>query len=263
MASTIADDAEKLPDARLGEQLRAWAVHAYTALGLVVAALITYFLVGESPERFRLAFFLMLLATAIDATDGFFARRARVKEVLPGFDGRRLDDIIDFLNYTFLPMLLLYEASILPGAMSAWLIVPLVASAYGFCQSNAKTEDGFFLGFPSYWNLVAFYLYHLAPPPWVTVVLLIVFSVLTFIPILYLYPTQPGRLNRATGLLGAGWCLILIAILWGSKPFPSHIDSSSTPLLLGVSLLYPAFYLAASLLVTGRFILRRRGEEAS
>ena len=42
----------------------------------------------------------------------------------------------------------------------AWLLwLPLLASAYGFSQVNAKTPDGFFLGFPSYWNIIAFYLY--------------------------------------------------------------------------------------------------------
>src|ERR1043165_1101811 len=39
-----------------------------------------------------------------------------------------------------------------------------LASAYGFSQTNAKTDDGFFLGFPSYWNIVAFYLYVLRLP---------------------------------------------------------------------------------------------------
>ena len=135
-------------------------------MGLVIAGAIAHLLVGDHPERFRFAFLLMGLAVAIDSTDGWLARRARVKEVLPEFDGRRLDDIVDFLNYTFLPLLLVYQARVLPEAQSAWLLVPLVASAYGFCQSSAKTEDGFFLGFPSYWNLVAFYLYVLHYHAW-------------------------------------------------------------------------------------------------
>ena len=46
------------------------------------------------------------------------------------------------------------------------LVVALVASAYGFCQMPAKTTDGYFVGFPSYWNIVAFYLYVLQMPGW-------------------------------------------------------------------------------------------------
>ena len=90
--------------------------------------------------------------------------QVRIKEVVPGFDGRRLDDIVDFLNYTFLPLLLIWRAGILPAGQEAWLFLPLLASVYGFCQVQAKTEDGYFLGFPSLWNLVALYLYVLPLP---------------------------------------------------------------------------------------------------
>src|SRR5436305_13216322 len=84
--------------------LLAWAVHFYTALGLVAAAGIAVLVVRGDPESFRWAFVLMLVATLIDATDGTLARAIHIKEVLPGFDGRRLDDIVDFLTYTSLPL---------------------------------------------------------------------------------------------------------------------------------------------------------------
>ena len=93
------------------------------------------------------------------------ARLVGVKQVLPSFDGARLDDICDFLTYTFLPLLLVWRIGVVPPAEQWIILVPLVASAYGFCQTLAKTPDGFFLGFPSYWNIVALYLYVLRPPP--------------------------------------------------------------------------------------------------
>ena len=123
----------------------AWLAHAYTALGLVCAAAIGALLVRGGDEAFRLSFLLMILATFIDATDGWLARRARVKERTPGFDGRRLDDLIDFLTYTCLPLLLVWRAGLIDPHAAWWLLVPLVASAYGFCQVEAKTEDNFFL----------------------------------------------------------------------------------------------------------------------
>ena len=61
-----------------------------------------------------------------------------------------------------LPLLLIWRAGLLPENCEAVLLLPLLASAYGFCQTSAKTDDGYFLGFPSYWNLVAFYLYIVA-----------------------------------------------------------------------------------------------------
>ena len=244
-------------------KISAWAVHLYTAMGLVVAGSIIYCLVSDDPDRFRQAFVLMLIATVIDATDGFFARKVRVKEVLPGFDGRRLDDITDFLNYTFLPLFLIYEAGLLPEGQQAWLFIPLVASAYGFCQVSAKTDDGFFLGFPSYWNLVAFYLYAMQPPGWLTVTLLMVLSLLTFIPMRYLYPSQPGRLNRLSLLLGAVWAALLVLILWVATEEPLHNGRGRSQ--TNVSLFYPAYYLLASWIVSARYWhasrLKRRGLE--
>src|SRR5687768_12502830 len=130
----------------------AWAAHLYTALGLVAAAGAAVCIVQGDGAAFRAAFVLMVVATLIDATDGTLARAVRVKQVLPGFDGRRLDDLIDFLTYTCLALLLVWRARLLPPGGDAWLLVPLVASAYGFCQAHAKTAEGYFLGFPSYWN---------------------------------------------------------------------------------------------------------------
>ena len=82
-------------------------MHAYTALGLVAAGLIAVLLVRGDADAFRWSFLLMAAATVVDSTDGTLARKVRIKEVVPGFDGRRLDDIVDFLNYTFLPLLLI------------------------------------------------------------------------------------------------------------------------------------------------------------
>src|SRR3989442_10904960 len=119
----------------------AWGVHFYTALGLVCAAGIAVFIVRGDGESFRGAFLLMLIATLIDATDGTLARAVRIKETLPGFDGRRLDDLVDFLNYTFLPLFLLWRTDILSESQKYWLLLPLLASAYGFCQVSIKTDD--------------------------------------------------------------------------------------------------------------------------
>ena len=146
-------------------RLFAWSVHLFTSLGLVAAAGIAVLIFRGDDHSLRTAFALMWIATLIDAVDGTLARLARVSKVLPDFDGRRLDDIIDFQTYTSLPLLLIWRAGILAGPWSALLLFPLVASAFGFSRVAAKTGDGYFLGFPSYWNIVAFYLYFLALPP--------------------------------------------------------------------------------------------------
>ena len=243
--------------ATVGRRLLAWCVHFYTALGLVAAAGIAVLLV-QNPPDFRGGFLLMFVALLIDATDGTFARRVRVKEVLPGFDGRRLDDIIDFLTYTCLPLFLVYQAEILPRAYDWWLLLPLLASAYGFSQVFAKTEDGYFLGFPSYWNLVGFYLYVLRPPAWLAMAILGGLALLTFVPMRYLYPSQRGRLNRLTNLLGGLWAILVVYILW-RLPARNVADVDPLTRRLGlVSLFFPLYYLVVSWGVSWRLWRRAR-----
>src|SRR5262249_30806041 len=113
-------------------KLLAWGVHFYTATGLLAAAGMLVAILHGTPEAFRTAFILMIVATLVDATDGFLARLVKVKEVLPGFDGRRLDDLVDFQTYVALPLLLIWQAKVLPPGQEAWLLVPLLAAAYGF-----------------------------------------------------------------------------------------------------------------------------------
>jgi phosphatidylcholine synthase len=219
-------------------RLLAWSAHAYTALGLVCAAGIAVLLVRGGDEAFRLAFLLMIVATLVDATDGWWARRVGVKEMTPGFDGRRLDDLIDFQTYTCLPLLLLWRADVLGTVSAWWLLAPLVASAYGFCQVHAKTPDNYFLGFPSYWNVIALYLYLLRLPAASALAVLLVFAVLTFVPSRYFYPSRGGPGALFVGLFGGAWLVALLVILWQWQ--------QASRLLVLASLAFPVYYLAGS-----------------
>jgi phosphatidylcholine synthase len=250
-------------------KLTAWLAHCYTALGLVAAAGMAVFIVRGDAESFRRAIALMIVATFIDSTDGWLARRARVKEVLPRFDGGRLDDIIDFQTYTSLPLLFIWRAEILPADLNWWLLTALLASVYGFSQSDAKISDPdaaegarsahagehFFVGFPSYWNVVAIYLYWLRPPVWITLTLIITLALLTFVPSLYLYTSRGGRLSRLTNLLCVVWGVLLALIVAGAFDNPKPF--------VWVSLAFPIYYFAASWVITlerwfgGRIRMRR------
>jgi len=219
-----------------------WAVHAYTACGLLLAAGVASLLLEaeRTTETYRTCFLLMLAAVVVDATDGTLARAVRIREAVPGFDGRRLDDLVDFLLYTCLPLVLIDRAGLLPGGCRWVLVAALVASAYGFCQTDIKTEDGAFLGFPSYWNVVAFYLFALPVAGVWAVGLILGLAVLTFVPSRYAYPTQPGRWNRLMLLLGVPWALLLSAALgfdW---------DEGVWRTMVRASLPYPAVYLGSA-----------------
>ncbi|MCU1382757.1 MAG: phosphatidylserine synthase [Acidobacteria bacterium] len=220
----------------------AWLVHLYTALGLVCAAGMAVLIVNGGGASFRAAFLLMMVATAIDATDGWLARKARVKQVLPGFDGSALDNLIDFQTYVAMPLLLLWRAQLLPDATAWLLLLPLLAAAYGFSQVHAKTDDGFFLGFPSYWNIVAYYLFVLHPAAWVSVAVIVSCSVLTFVPTTYLYATRGGPFAKLINTGSAAWFMSLGLVLYGPERY-RH------PIAL-VSLAYPVVYLSLSAVVT-------------
>jgi phosphatidylcholine synthase len=232
------------------EKFLAWCVHLYTATGLLTAAGMAVLIVRGGDDAFRSVFALMMLATFIDSTDGWLARRARVKEVVPSFDGRKLDDLVDFHTYTTLPLLLIWRAEILPAGQAWWLLVPLLASVYGFSQVNAKTDDGFFLGFPSYWNIVSFYLYMLQPPVWLSLALIVGLSILTFVPSRYLYPSQRTPFSRLTILLGAIWTALLLLIL-------ARWDTNAG-WLTALSLGFPLYYMILSWALTLHNLRRKR-----
>src|SRR6185312_15678798 len=181
----------------------AWLVHMYTASGAVFAFTGAWAVVrGDA----RLAFGAMLAATVVDATDGALARRAHVKDVLPDINGAHIDDIVDYLTFVFLPMLLLAASGGLPRlALFPVAAVVLLSSMYGFVAPDAKTPDCFFTGFPSYWNVVVLYLMLFALPPGVNAAVLLALSALVFVRIGYVYPSRTPALRRLTLALATAW----------------------------------------------------------
>ena len=123
-------------------------------------------------------------------------------------------------------------------------MVPLLASAYQFCRVDAKTEDHLFLGFPSYWNIAAFYVVVLDLQPGAVAVLLLVCAALVFVPVGYVYPSRTTTLQATTLVLTCLW-LASYAVLLTQLPDPS-------PLWLAISVAYVAYYVVLSLYLTLR-----------
>ncbi len=230
------------PPARAKEpasRAAAWAVHAFTASGalLAVAAL-------DAINRgdLRAAALYMLGALFIDAVDGTLARAAKVDVWIPRIDGRRLDDMVDYLNYVIVPVVFLIAAGILVTPL--WAAVPVLASAYGFSQTNAKTDDDWFLGWPSYWNVVAIYAWLLGASAVVTTAFVTLFAVLVFVPIKYAYPSKMPVLRRPTLVLALFW----LAAVAGACAWPELAARWRLPEL---SLVFPAWYMGVSLVKGG------------
>ena len=216
--------------------MAAWGVHAYTASGIVAGFLV---LRATFAGQTREAFFWMLIAVLIDATDGTLARAVEIKRVLPWFDGAKLDDIVDYFTFVIAPVVFLFHMQLLPSSGTLFFVAaPLLASAYGFCQDAAKTPDYFFTGFPSYWNIVAFYLYVGGLPNWSNGAIIGALALCIFIPVRYIYPTRTVPFRRITNLLGVGWVGVLLVLL-------SQFPTPSGWLVL-FSLYYPLYYTALS-----------------
>src|SRR5206468_11477998 len=107
--------------------LAGFALHGYTASGSVLAFLIV---LAAIDGRIVTALWLALVALVIDGTDGMIARRLRVSETIPWFDGGRLDDIVDYLTYAFAPIVLLWTGDYLPDGAVGTIVAafPLLAS---------------------------------------------------------------------------------------------------------------------------------------
>jgi phosphatidylcholine synthase len=233
----------------LGLRLAGAAVHLYTASGSVLALLIVIAaLEGDAVK----ALWLGLATLFIDGTDGMLARWLRVKETIPWFDGARLDDIVDYLTYAFAPIVLLWTTGHLPEGTLGWVLaaLPLLASSYQFCRTDAKTSDHFFLGFPSYWNIVVFYVIVLDVSELVVGIALVVFTVLVFVPVRYLYPSRTRFLQGLTLALTAVW-LVTYAVLVAQLPDPH-------PAVVAVSLGYLVYYWGLSFYLTARSARRER-----
>ncbi len=220
----------------------AWLTHAYTASGAVLAFLS---IVAVVSGRIREAFFWLAVAIAVDSSDGLLARTFRVRERLPDVDGAHLDDIVDYLTFVLVPAFLLYHTGCLPaGWGTAVAFAVLVVSAIAFAKSDAKTPDHFFTGFPSYWNIVAFYLDALGTPPTVNGVVLVVLCLLVFVRIGWVYPSRMPTLRAVTVTFGCAWGVVLLYLLW-------RLPEVNQPLLL-LSLAFPLYYTVLSLVLHHR-----------
>ena len=221
--------------------LLAWGVHLLTAAGAALG-LIALLAIGRNDPGNALRW--MALAVVVDGLDGVLARWICVEELAMRIDGGLLDNMVDYLNYAAVPAYFLAAGELLP---SPWRIptaaIILMASAYQFAQIDAKTADRFFTGFPSYWNVAVFYLFVLQISQVEALVTVGLLVVLVFVPIRWIYPTRAQQWRGAiliTTLLWGATCLVALAA------WPQVI-----PGLVEGSLLYPAFYLGASLYLGG------------
>lgn len=230
----------KPPSNLLVRKSLAMGVHFFTATGAIWGLLA---LVAIFRHEWRLAIFWMILAMVVDGFDGMLARWADVKTHAKNIDGALLDNILDYLNYVVVPALFLLEGDFLPeGFRMVGAVAILLTSAYQFTQVDAKTDESeeyFFKGFPSYWNVMVLYMLIMGLNPWLNLTFLIIFNILVFVPIKYVYPSRNTRLRRLTLILSYLYGIIGI---WGVMQYPNVPQW-----VVWGSFIYVVYYLALSL----------------
>jgi len=218
--------------------IAAYSVHLFTATGAVwgLLAILAIF-----DGKYKLMIVYMIIAMLVDGFDGMLARWANVKKYAGRVDGALLDNILDYVNYVLVPAIFLVKADLLPDSVKLFTACSiLLTSAYQFTQTDAKTDDHHFKGFPSYWNVAALYMLLMNLPQWVNFGFLMLFNVLVFVPIKYIYPSRNSYLRQLT--LGLTYLYGAIGI-WGLIQYPNQ------PVwVVWVSLIYVAYYLVLSLI---------------
>jgi phosphatidylcholine synthase len=238
-------------------------VHLLTASGVVAAFLAVAELFDDAPDE-RVVFAWLVVAVIIDAVDGPLARAWDIERFSPDISGRTIDDIVDYLTFTFIPLLLVWRMGWVPFAPgllgAAWIVPALLASLLGFANLAAKDEAaGYFRGFPSYWNIAAFYAglaFHGLGDSgqWLNGVVLLALAALTVSPVRFIYPNlapQPWKLSVMLG--AAAWLALLLGMLLVYRRVPGWI--------VGVSFIYPAFYVTLSIVLDPK--RRRAGASSS
>ncbi|KFJ45426.1 CDP-alcohol phosphatidyltransferase family protein [Francisella tularensis] len=151
------------------QKIYAWLVHLFTSLGAVFGILAIIFsieaaktiVLGQTDLHhyyIKLSMFSIIMAIFIDSIDGSLARLVDIKKLAP-IDGALLDNIIDFTTYSIVPCIWIYVSAVVSQQWLIPIIIMItISSSYQFCQLNAKTDDYFFVGFPSYWNVIVMYM---------------------------------------------------------------------------------------------------------
>ncbi|GAA5520122.1 hypothetical protein LQ318_00260 [Aliifodinibius salicampi] len=213
-------------------KLAAYSVHLLTASGAAVGL---WSLILIYDGYYQEALWALAAAAVIDSVDGALARAAGTKQHAAKIDGALMDNLVDFLTWTVAPLLWIYATMQIPFWV---LLICATASAFGFTNTQAKTDNHFFLGFPSYWNIVVFYIFLLQLPTLFASAILLTFAVTTFLPVRFVYPSRTVYLRKLTLFLGLIFIIQIGCLL--------YFFDSSPPYLIYTSFLFPFYYFGFS-----------------
>lgn len=200
------------PERRGAGTALAWAVHALTASGAIIALLA---LAAIERGDMRGALLWLLFGLALDGIDGTLARAAHTKTKAARIDGDTLDLVVDYLTFVFVPTIFIWRGGFVPEAWALPLAAAIqLSSLYLFARTDMKTQDNYFRGFPALWNVVAFYFFAAQPTPEIGAAIVIFFVLLTFAPVHFVHPFRVRDYGAFLPALAIAWAAATVALLW-------------------------------------------------
>lgn len=205
------------------DALWAFGVHILTASGAFLAFLS---LVAAAENRFTASFFWLGAALAVDGVDGPLARKLEVKKWWPHWSGDMLDSVIDYVTFVMIPAFILYQSGLLGHYASfAAAAVIVVTSAIYYADTRMKTVDNGFKGFPVCWNMVVFALFAASPSEFLSMAVVLVTAVLTFVPVIFVHPVRVKVLRVPTLAVCAIWAVGAAIALFYDMHAPAWVNA--------------------------------------
>ena len=180
-------------------KIPACLVHFLTGSGIIFRFLA---LISVMEGNKLQAFMFLGIALIIDIIDGTLARKYKTEINFPNIDGKTLDTIIDYINYIFIPCIMLYKFEYLPQSFTVVIpIIILCISLYSYINSKLIDISFSFVGFPSIWNVVLLYLEILSFGQWTNMLIILSFIFLKFVPFKVFHPMRYNKFKKANIVL--------------------------------------------------------------
>ena len=196
------------------QKIPACLVHIFTGSGIIFSFMALVFVI----EGYKLLTFMFLgIALLVDIVDGTLARKYKTEIIFPNIDGKTLDTIIDYINYIFIPCIMIYKFGYLPPDFT--IIIPIFiicVSLYSYVNTKLVDTSFSYIGFPSIWNVILLYLEILSFNQWINLFLILLFILLKFVPFRVIHPMRNVAFKK-TNIFFLFGTLLTSSILLMSK----------------------------------------------
>ncbi|WP_239519564.1 CDP-alcohol phosphatidyltransferase family protein [Arcanobacterium phocisimile] len=188
----------------ISRYMTAWAIHAFTMTGVIWVILATRALMVSD---YKMMWLWLGVALIVDAADGPMARKVKITEVIPWFSGVMMDNIVDYMSWTMVPVI--FMAQVLPfgGEILSIIAAAMAAMSSMFCYANTrmKSSDWYFVGFPAAWNVVSVILWLFGTNAIFNWIVVLVFSLLALIPWKWVHPFRVKHLRVLNAVAAIVW----------------------------------------------------------